>query len=97
MLLLVAAAYAPLGCGVIKKKPQGEPSSLDLMGKPIAPQQAREILSELGSNFAHGPALGDTALNIGTVVLFPPYAVYLVGNALLDQWVRAGDGVLDLA
>lgn len=83
-LLLLVAACAPVGCGVVKKKPEGEPNGLDLVGKPIPPQQAREILSELGSNFAHGPALGDTALNIGTVVLFPPYAVYLVGNALLS-------------
>jgi hypothetical protein len=72
------------GCGVIKKKPESEPSGLDIVGKPIPPEQAKEILSEVGGNFAYGPGLGDTALNVGTVVVFPPYAVYLLGNALLS-------------
>jgi hypothetical protein len=83
-LIFVALAVLCSGCGVIKKKPESEPTGLDIVGKPIPPEQAKEILSELGGNFAYGPGLGDTALSVGTVVVFPPYAVYLLGNALLS-------------
>lgn len=72
------------GCGVIKKKPENEPTGLDVVSKPIPPEQAKEILSEIGGNYAYGPGLGDTAVNVGTVVVFPPYAVYLLGNAILS-------------
>jgi hypothetical protein len=82
--VLLAVIYLVPGCGVIKKKPESEASGLNLVGKPLPPEEAKEILSELGGNFAYGPGLGDTAVNVGTVVLFPPYAVYLVGNALLS-------------
>lgn len=83
-LILVTIAALGSGCGIIKKKPESEPTGLDIVGKPIPPGQAKEILSEVGGNFAYGPGLGDTALNVGTVVIFPPYAVYLLGNALLS-------------
>ncbi len=83
LILLIGALIVP-GCGVIKKKPEGEPSGLNIVGKPIPPEHAKEILSEVGGNFAYGPGLGDTALTVGTVVVFPPYAVYLLGNALLS-------------
>jgi hypothetical protein len=46
--------------------------------------KAKEVLSEIGQNFAYGPGLGDAALSIGTVVVFPPYAIYLLGNAALS-------------
>ncbi len=72
------------GCGVIREKPESEPSNLDLIGKPMPPEKAKEVLSEVGKNFAYGPGLGDAALNVGTAVVFPPYAIYLLGNAVLS-------------
>ncbi len=83
-LIVVLMAALCSGCGVIKKKPESEPTGIDIVGKPIPPEQAKEILSEMGGNFAYGPGLGSTALNVGTVVVFPPYAVYLLGNAILS-------------
>jgi hypothetical protein len=71
-------------CGVIKERPQGEANALAVAQKPIPPDQAREILDEMGSNFAYGPGIGDTAVNIGAAVAFPPYAVVLLGNAVLS-------------
>jgi hypothetical protein len=73
-----------IGCGVIKEKPEGEPSALAIAQKPIPPDAAREILGEVGSNFAYGPGIGDTAVNIGAAVVFPPYAAVLLGNAILS-------------
>ena len=72
------------GCGIIRERPESKPSELDIVGKPMPPDKAKEVLSEIGQNFAYGPGLGDAALNIGTAVVFPPYAIYLLGNALLS-------------
>jgi hypothetical protein len=82
--VLCAVACGAMGCGIIREKPESEPSNLDLIGKPMPPEKAEEVLSEVGKNFAYGPGLGDTALSIGTAVVFPPYAIYLLGNAVLS-------------
>ncbi len=84
IVLGALSIFALSGCGVIKKKPESQPSELQLVGKPMQPEQAKEVLSEVGSNFAYGPGLGDAAVTVGTVVVFPPYALYLLGNAVLS-------------
>jgi hypothetical protein len=73
-----------VGCGVIKERPESEPSTLSVVGKPMSNEQAKEALSEIGGNFAYGPGLGNAAVQVGTVVVFPPYALYLLGNAVLS-------------
>jgi hypothetical protein len=81
-LLIITACTS---CGVIKKKePDAAPSGVEMVGKPMPPEKAKEVLSEAGSNFAYGPGLGDAAVTVGTVVVFPPYALYLLGNAVLS-------------
>jgi hypothetical protein len=72
------------GCGLFRERPVEEPSPFDLVGKEMPPEQAKAVLSEVGQNFAYGSGLGDTALAVGTVVVFPPYAIYLLGNAVLS-------------
>ncbi len=72
------------GCGVIKEKPPAQVDELDLVGKEIPPEQAQEILGEVGDSFVYGPSLGETITNVGVAILFPPYALYLVGNAILS-------------
>lgn len=84
MCALLSLLMLVSGCGVIKKKPEPDGDAMALVGKPIPPDKAEEVLSEVGSNFAYGPGLGDTALSVGTVVVFPPYALYLLGNAVLS-------------
>lgn len=73
-----------MGCGVIKERPESEPTSFAVVGKPMSNEQAKEAISEIGGNFAYGPGLGDAAVQVGTVVVFPPYALYLLGNAVLS-------------
>jgi phosphatidylglycerol:prolipoprotein diacylglycerol transferase len=73
-----------IGCGVVHERPKDKPSGLDVVGKPMSSDQAKEVLSTVGGNFAYGSGLGDAALNVGTAVVFPPYALYLVGNAVLS-------------
>jgi hypothetical protein len=73
----VALLMLPLlvGCSIIKKKPADATDEFSLAGKTIPPEKAQELLSEVGGNFAYGPGLGDSAVTVATVVLFPPYAV----------------------
>jgi hypothetical protein len=82
MLMVIAPIFT--GCGVIKERPKDKPSGVDVVGKPMSSDQAKEVLSTVGGNFAYGSGLGDAALNVGTAVVFPPYALYLVGNAVLS-------------
>lgn len=84
ILFVVLGSTSLAGCGIIRERPESKPSSMDIVGKPMPPEKAKEVLSEIGQNFAYGPGLGDAALNVGTAVVFPPYAIYLLGNALLS-------------
>lgn len=82
---LFAIALLISACGVIKEKQQPDPlSSEQLAQKPLKPEQAQEVLEETGKNWLYGQGLGSTILNVGAVVLFPPYALYLVGNGILS-------------
>lgn len=71
-------------CGVIKEKPKSQVDEMSAVGKPMSPEQAKGVLGEVGSNFAYGPGIGDAAVNLGAVVVFPPYILYLLGNTALS-------------
>ena len=83
-LAILPVLLSSAGCGVIKKKPEESTDQYSIIGKDIPPDKAKQVLSEVGGNFACGPGLGDAAVNVGTVVVFPPYAIYLLGNAVLS-------------
>ena len=46
-----------------------------------SPEDLQDTLEEYGENWLYGQGLGATLLNVGTVVIFPPYGLYLLGNA----------------
>jgi len=58
--------------------------ALRSIDKPLPPEKGQELLGEAGANWWYGQGLGETALNVGAVVAFPPYAIYLLGNAALS-------------
>lgn len=72
------------GCGLIREKQDPAPSVISITQKPMPPEEAKALLEDVGSNFAYGYGLGETLLTIGSVVVFPPYAVVVVGNAALS-------------
>ena len=51
--------------------------------EPLSPERTEELVHQVGENWLYGQGMGETALNVGTAVVFPPYLVYLVGNAAL--------------
>lgn len=71
------------GC-TLKKKAEPDPTFQAIQGKQLSPEQSEQMLDQLGSNWLYGQGVGETAMNVGGVLLFPPYAVYLIGNAALS-------------
>lgn len=49
--------------------------------KPPTPEQVQPQLESAVHKWFFGPGFGRTTLNVGTIVLFPPYAIYLLANA----------------
>ena len=58
-------------------------STNNVAQKEMTPEEARQKLKEMGHDWFYGQGVGKTALNIGTVVVFPPYGLYLLSNAVL--------------
>lgn len=50
---------------------------------PLKPEETEELLAEVGGNWLYGQGIGETALAVGSVVLFPPAAFWFLGNGAL--------------
>ena len=81
--LVGSLAISLLGC-TLKKKAEPDPALAAATGKPLPPEKSEEVLNQMGENFIYGQGVGETAMNVGGVILFPPYAIYLLGNAALS-------------
>jgi hypothetical protein len=82
-LLLIVSFTTVSGCGLLKKK-EPEPEVQLAMSEPLEPEEAQELLGEIGGNWLYGEGIGSTLLNVGAIVLFPPYGLYLLGNGLIS-------------
>lgn len=51
---------------------------------PLSPDNTSELLDEVGSNWFYGQGLGETAVTVGAIAVFPPYALWVVGNAAMQ-------------
>jgi len=71
------------GCGVLKKREKTE-TELVTAEKQLSEEQAKELLGEVGENWLYGSGLGKAVVNVAGVVVFPPYAIYLLGNGLIS-------------
>ena len=52
---------------------------------PPTVEQASDELEKQGANWLYGKGVGATTLNIATCIVFPPYILYLLGNAGLEM------------
>lgn len=78
--LLVIASLPNFGCGILKERKTKPPV---IQTQPMSEEEAQAKLSSLGEDWLYGPGFGSTVLNVGAIALFPPYAVYVLGNALI--------------
>lgn len=53
--------------------------------KPPTPDQLNAQLQNGAHDWFYGKGFGRTILNVGAIVLFPPYAIYVLGNAGLQM------------
>lgn len=83
-VLIAAFSTIILGaCGSLRPlEPSEDPSAM--ARQPLTPEESEELLREAGDNWLYGHGMGATALNIGTVVAFPPYALYLLGKGAMS-------------
>ena len=76
-------------CGIIREKtdPADTMTGInvkEVTQKPLTPEQSQELLGEVGNNWLYGQGVGETTLMVGTSIVFPPYAIWVLGNAALD-------------
>jgi hypothetical protein len=57
------------------------PPSMEEITRAVKNDTASQQMAGMGEWWLFGPGLGHSILNIGTAVVFPPYALYLLGNA----------------
>lgn len=83
-LLLLLSSVA--GCAFLKKReePSSEKQLTELAKKPLSPDETKALLSDVGENWLYGEGLGSSVLTVGTIALFPPYAIYVLGNSALS-------------
>jgi len=62
-------------------KPPSIPDLASGEQQPPKPEELKSHLKTAGKRFMFGPGLGRTAATVGTIVAFPPYAIYVLGNA----------------
>lgn len=70
-------------CGVLKEQKSPDVDIGKLVSKPLPPEKTGELIEEVGTNWFYGQGVGNTAIAATTAIVFPPYAVYLLGNAAL--------------
>lgn len=85
LLVLLSCLSLLSGCGLMVKKPSDQtPVITRIKPEALNKEERDELLREVGGNYVYGQGLGKTMLNVGSVVLFPPYAAYLLGNTVLE-------------
>jgi hypothetical protein len=95
VLLSVIVVLLPAGCSLLKKKPPQNVDYSQISTAELTPEEAQSLLGDLSGNWLYGHGLGNTAIQAGTAVAFPPYLVVLLGNSVLSLTGYEPIGVSD--
>ena len=72
-------------CSLLQKEEEPDmPDVKTAINKPLPPEKTQELVEDVTGNWFYGQGVGETALAAGTIVAFPPYAIYVVGNGVLS-------------
>lgn len=71
------------GCSLLEKKKEPD-ETLQFVGRELTAEEQKKLAGEVGGNFIYGQGLGDALISIGGIVLFPPYAIYVLGNGAIS-------------
>ena len=81
LLSLLAIA---VGCIPAKRTPEEQPSLTAVVKQPLSPEETKALLKDAAGNWFYGQGVGDTMVQVGTIAVFPPYAILLISNAALS-------------
>lgn len=56
-----------------------------LVKDPLTPDETGDFLSTAAGNWVYGQGLGDTAVKVGTSIIFPPFLVAWIGSAAVEM------------
>ena len=76
-----SAAVRGAQASLLFERPPSIPDLATGRTPPPTPTEFKEQMGESGRKWLYGPGLGRTVANVGTAIVFPPYALYLLGNA----------------
>jgi hypothetical protein len=88
--LLCAVLLFQVGCSLLREQQQEPDDDLtrlarqSLEGKPLSPEKTEELVSTAGESWLYGQGVGESAVTVGAIVAFPPYALWVLGNAALS-------------
>lgn len=72
-------------CSVLQKEEDPQIAlTKQAVQKPLPPEKTGELVGKVGGNWLYGQGVGETALTVGTIFAFPPYAIYVLGNGALS-------------
>lgn len=63
-------------CAATASHPNYATDNVTKSKKSMTPEHAKFVLTETGKNFAFGNGLGEAAVFIGSIFVFPVYAIY---------------------
>lgn len=84
-VILLCSAFL-FSCSVLKKKSDDNDVKLAkaMQENPLTPEESKELMKDMAGNWFYGHGVGSSMLQVGTIVVFPPYALVAVGNAALN-------------
>lgn len=85
-LFIAASLLIVLGACTPKKQsgPSANSQLASAIKDPLSPEETEELLGEVGENWLYGQGLGESAATIGTIAVFPPFALWVAGNAIAE-------------